>query len=238
MPVAKSFANFNFVSEPYEKNNKQYIDVVNPKTNTRRSVRWYTQSEYNKMYPEDAVIDNKPSSQKEALGFQKGYVTIFKGDTYSQLDWFHEKKECRYCTFWGWYVVSTEEVPADVPSEITPVQLTWEQVGQDNGALKTESAIKAAIDSIMFDPSPSEWIGKIGERLQLTLTVVRAIPLETGFGGILHIMQDENENEFVWSTSARSWAVGSTHTIKGTVKDHNTYHNTKQTILTRCTEVK
>jgi hypothetical protein len=78
----------------------------------------------------------------------------------------------------------------------------------------------------------------VGERLELTLIVTRAIELETGYGGTMHIMEDEEGNVFVWSTNARSWSEGSEHKIKGTVKDHSTYRNTRQTILTRCTEVK
>lgn len=238
--VAKSFQNFTQICDPYEKNGKMYVDVINPSTGSKRSVRWYSDYEYAKLYPEDAAkrAANKPSSQKEALGFQKGYITIFKGDTYPHLEWFQEKKECRYCTFWGWYVVSTEEVPADVPSEIIPVQLNWEDVGQGNGALKSETAVKNAVDALIYDPSPSQWIGSMGERLELTLTVTRAIELETGYGGTMHIMEDEEGNVFVWSTNARSWPEGSEHKIKGTVKDHSTYRNTRQTILTRCTEVK
>ena len=69
------------------------------------------------------------------------------------------------------------------------------------------------------------------------MTVVKNITLE-GYYGInhMHIMEDEDGNTFVWTTAARNWEEESEHTIIGTVKDHRTYKNVKQTILTRCKE--
>jgi hypothetical protein len=51
-------------------------------------------------------------------------------------------------------------------------------------------------------------------------------------------MTDVNENVYVWTTASKSWEEGSEHYIRGTVKEHSVYKNTKQTVLTRCTEVK
>lgn len=236
--VAKSFQTFTQICDPYEKNGRMYVDVINPSTGSKRSVRWYSDYEYAKLYPEDAAkrTENKPSSQKEALGFQKGYITIFKGDTYSQLDWFHEKKECRYCVFWGWYVVSTEEVPTDIPESIEPITINWADVGQENGYLKSETAIKKHIDSLLYDPSPSNWIGEIGERIEIEVTIKKAIALETNWGGTLHVMEDADGNIYTWSTASKTWPEGATKRIRATIKAHNTFRNEKQTNLTRCIE--
>ena len=39
MAVAKSFKNFEMLSEPFEQNNKMYVIVKNPNTQTERTVR-------------------------------------------------------------------------------------------------------------------------------------------------------------------------------------------------------
>lgn len=114
--VAKSFQNFDFLCDPFYEGEKMYIQVRNPKTGTVRKVRWY---------PEEPTAEEKLESKRKALGFQKGYVTIFKGSETVNEEWF-SRSICRYCVHWGWYVVSTEEVPDDVPAGLTPVRLTWD----------------------------------------------------------------------------------------------------------------
>lgn len=50
MPTAPSFQTMLIVSEIYLKNKKSYIDVKNEKTGTIRSVRWYSDTEYKRLY--------------------------------------------------------------------------------------------------------------------------------------------------------------------------------------------
>lgn len=240
--VAPSFQQFEQLGEPYIVSGKMYVMVRNPKTGTERQVRWYNDKEYQKAYPNKKVAaasSTAPSTQKEALGFSKGYITIFKGDTYPHLEWFQERKECRYTRYWGWYVVSTEEVPTDLPAGISAVRLSWESVGQTNGTLKPETAVKQAIEELIYDAGSSEWAGKVGERLELTLTVIANHSNENAYGtGHIHYFEDADGNLYGWNTNSKDWAVGSTKTIRGTIKDLSTYHNQKITWLTRCQEVK
>ena len=193
------------------------------------------------MYPEEknkesAVEMIKPL--KEVLGFDEGYVTICKGDTYQHLDWFKES-DFRFSRYFGWYLCSTYELPADLPTDLTPVQLRWEEVAVPDGtALKTETAIKEAVEALMFDPSPSQFVGAIGERINARLTVIKAAPVESYYGrSTFHVFEDENQNVYIWSTSAKSLTEGETYTIRGTLKDHQIYKNCKQNVLTRCAVV-
>ena len=243
MPVAKSFQSFEIVSEqPYIVSGRKYVMVKNPKTGVERQVRWYTDKEYAAMYPDKAPVvqaqDTFYKPQKEVLGFTKGYITIFKGDTYAQIDWFRASI-ARYARWWGWYIISTEEIPADLPAGIEAIRLPWELVGQDNGQLLPESIIQKAVEAIIYDEGVSEYVGSVGERLDLEVTVIRAIEIENDYGhSTMHIMEDVNENQYVWTTASKSWSEGSFKHIRGTVKDHRAYKNTKQTVLTRCMEVK
>lgn len=243
MAVAKSFQNFEFLCDPYTVNGKQYIRVRNPKTGTERQVRWYNEIEYKKAYPETIAPtgpENNPyyKPQKDVLGFNKGYITIFKGDTAKHIDWFR-LSIARYARNWGWYIVSTDEIPADLPKDLIPVRLPWDAVGQENGKLKPEHLVKAAADALLYDAGVSEYQGEIGQRIERTLTVTKAIQLDSDFGhSVMHIMEDADGNIYVWTTASKSWVDGSIHKIRGTIKDHRIYKATKQTILTRCMEVK
>ena len=235
--VAKSYQKFEICSEPYTVNGRQYVKLSNGK-----QVRWYTENEYYKMYPDEkdkaaaAVKVIKPL--KEVLGFDKGYVTICKGDTYSHLEWF-KASDFRYSTYFGWYLCSTYELPDDLPPDLVPIRLKWEDVAAPGEtALKSETAIKTVIESLIYDPSPSEHYGTIGERVNLTLTVTKTIPLDGYYGrSTMHLFTDENQNVFVWTTGARSLTVGETYNIRGSIKGHEVFRNVKQTSLTRCAVV-
>ena len=239
--VAKSYQELEIVGDVFVSSGRQYVNVK-LKSGKLKAVRWYSDSEYRKMYPEVVAVDRSADPyykpQKEVLGFTKGYITIFKGDTYAEVDWFRASI-ARYTRWWGWYIISTEEVPADLPEGITPIQLPWELVGQEDGNLKPEHLVKEAVESIIYDESESEYVGSIGERLELFLTVEKVIELDNNFGrSSMHIMRDDCGNSYVWTTASKTWSVGSEHHIKGTVKDHRKYRNQCQTILTRCLEVK
>lgn len=176
-------------------------------------------------------------TQKEALGFgENQFITIFKGKTYPHKDWFKENG-ARYTKFWGWSF--SNEIPEELPIDLTAIRLDWDVVGNADGSLKPEDIIKTAIDNLLYDPDPSIFVGTVGDRLELDVQVERAIDIDGCYGhSTMHIMRATDGNIFVWTTAAKSWEENSIHHIRGTVKDHRIYRNTNQTILTRCCEVK
>jgi hypothetical protein len=235
MSVAPSFVNFEMLGGPYQVNGKMYIRVRNPKTRTERQVRWYEET---KTVPVVKEVNTATSTQKEALGFKEGYITIFKGDTGACLDWF-QLSIARYCKWWGWYIVSTDEIPNDIPKGIECLRLDWDDVGTEAGSLKSDAEIRKHIDTLMYESDNSNFVGSVGERLELIVTVVEAKEIETQRGhSIMFNMVDKNENKYIWTTSSKSWSAGEIKHIKGTVKEHSTFRNSKITVLTRCMEVK
>ena len=239
--VAKTFRDMTQLCEPYSANGKMYVKVRNEKTGTERQVRWYTESEYAKLYPEEKITiaeTPKVNPQKEVLGFTKGYITIFKGKIEENLEWF-EDSNARYCRWWGWYIISTEDMPADLPQGVETIKLDWANVGNENGLLKSEEEIKKFVESLSYKPTNSEYVGSIGERLDLIITVIENIRVE-GYRGysVVHIFEDGKGNQFVWTTSAKDWQQGEIKHIRGTVKEYQFSKGSKQTVLTRCTEVK
>jgi hypothetical protein len=235
VPVAKSYQKLQVVGEPYIKNNKTYI-IVQQDSGTRKEVRWYTDAEYAKLYPEEEHKPSRLRSVRDVLGFKEGYITLFKGDTYPLLDWFHTSN-CRYHNFWGWYVVSEESLPDPIPAGLEPVRLMWDSISiSDKDCLKPEEEVRTVVNNLIFGESASQHIGAIGERLDFSLTLVKAIKLEDGFYGpkMFYIFHDENDNQFVWSTTPRELEEGKSYGVRGTVKAHSIYKNIKQTELTRC----
>lgn len=238
MPVAKSYQSLATFGEPFEENKKMYITVITSR-GAHKKVRWYTDAEYAKLYPAEGastVSQTKPLKPlKKVLGFSKGYITIFKGDTYPLLDWFRESA-ARYHNFFGWYFTSEDELP-QLPAGITPIQLRWEDVcvpGEDY--LKGEASIREVIDSLIYEPSNSTWQGQVGERIDRILTVTKITELEGGYYGpsTFFLFLDEVGNEYCWTTASKKLELGKTYEIRGSIKALQTYKGKQQTVLTRC----
>lgn len=238
--VAKSYQGLEIVQGEHKKNGKSYV-VVKTKSGGLKEVRWYTDAEYAKMYPDiqgDKSKDPYYRPQKYVLGFEKGYITIFRGVKEEHEEWF-KQSICRFARWWGWYLISTEEMPQDLPLGVEPVRLDWNMVSDKNDKLIGENVIYAQVNSILYVTSASEYQGEVGERLELELTVVDRETATSQYGTVVtHIFTDSNDNYYTWKTSAKDWAIGETKHLRGTVKEHGRYKNSKATILTRCNELK
>ena len=230
--VAKSYEGLEQVCEPYMMNGREYVKV-RMKNGQIKQVRAYSEAEYRKYNPEVIIV--KPAkSRRDVLGFgEQGFIWLFKGETYENLDWFHDSP-CRYARTWGWYLPSNVEMPDPLPANITPVKLEWDEVSFED-QLISEDQIKAVADAKLFDPSPSKHVGKIGDRLDLMLTCDKAVQSQSIYGiSTFHVFHDQHDNIFTWSTTSKCLEEGETYHIKGTVKGHDTYRNAAQTALTRC----
>lgn len=237
--VAKSYQDLPQIGEAFVANNKTYIQVQTKKGNIK-TVRVYTDAEYAKAFPsaQTEPKEKEYTCQKHALGFDNGYILLFKGDIEGNEEWLRREVRCRYTRLWGWFIPSDVETPA-IPAGLTTVRLDWELVGKPNGALKPEAAVIKAAESALYDESKSEWQGAINERLELELTVIANYSKENNYGiNHTHIFEDAAGNQFAWSTNARNWQVGEFKKVRGTVRSHETFRNIKTTWLTRCMEVK
>lgn len=239
--VAKSYQNMEIVHEPFQKNGRMYVEVKTSK-GTIKQVRWYSQSEYAKMYPEDKkdkAEDPYYKPQKYVLGFDKGYITIFRGVKEEHEEWF-KQSICRFAKWWGWYVISTEEVPKELPEGVEPVKLYWDPMGNEKEQLRGENVILANVQATLY-PTKSKSVsqGEIGDRIERILTIEENIEIENkrfNSKSNIHYMRDNEDNLYMWKTSAKNWPIGTSKTVRGTVKDFDTYKGENVTILTRCIE--
>lgn len=119
-----------------------------------------------------------------------------------------------------------------------------------------EARIKAEKEAeLKAKKAISQFVGQVGERLNLTLTYIRTASFEVqsfrGWGTEtmnIHILKDADGNTFTWKTTNGlgmdvskdeyiRWKVaqeGDTVILKATVKEHTEYNEEKQTVLTRC----
>ncbi len=95
------------------------------------------------------------------------------------------------------------------------------------------------------EESPSQWVGNVGDRIEIRVKIDRAFEGSYSFSGgpwgskttYMYLMHDEAGNIYKWSTSCY-YKEGDECHFRATVKDHSEYRGVKQTVLTRATLVK
>jgi hypothetical protein len=80
----------------------------------------------------------------------------------------------------------------------------------------------------------SEWIGYIGKRIELTLTVNHVVTLCGNYGvTFINLCRDNFDNAVVYKGSNDLKFHGDKVTVKATIKAHETRDGVKQTIISR-----
>lgn len=236
--VAKSYQNLPIVGEPFEQSGRMYVKVQ-MKNGNEKTVRSYTEKEYNKMYPTTVAINNSYyKTQKLTLGFNKDFIWIFRNTKEENEDWF-AASACRHCRYWGWYLPSNLEMPNDLPKNLEPVKLPWDLVGDDKGSLTgSEQAIKRQVDSIRYPQDTTAYPAAVGDRIEITVKVIEVHDSETDYGvSRNHIFKDQNGIFYSWKTTAKKWEVEDKKVIRGTIKTLSNYKGKHLTVLQRCVEV-
>lgn len=182
-------------------------------------------------------------NSRHAFGFDEaGYITIYKGDSDVLKTWLYDHRNeetgylaARFNMIFKWYTPSKMEVPANLPEGITPIRLNWDDVKINDIEMKPNEEVTKYVDSLLEDPSTSEFQGEIGTWLELPLTVKKRIDLDGQYGtSHMHIMEDANKNVYVWTTGSKSLNPDETYNMKVKVKEHKEYKNVKQTIVWYC----
>ena len=87
----------------------------------------------------------------------------------------------------------------------------------------------------------SDWIGRVGERREFTATIdsIRYIPKEQWGTTVLYVMRDQIGNRIKWFASREALGdkEGVTFTFKATVKEHVTFREIKETVVSRATVI-
>ena len=236
--VAKSYQELPIIGEPYIKNNRMYV-LVKTKSNREKEVRWYSDQEYAKMYPQDkeTAAAGGPTvwkNQKEVLGFDKGYIWILKDPTEENEEYLRAAGYPNSTRWWDTYVKSTVDFP-ELPFHIKLVKLYWDDVCEEDGCVRDGLKVEQAVAAARFGDLPSKWMGEVGDRLELDLTVIKVSKKDTQWGTQTdHIFEDKEGNWYQWITTAKSLELNHSYHAKGSVKAQGIHLGKKITILTRC----
>lgn len=137
--VAKTYLTWERAGSPFKEGENYYINVIHPKTGKEKKVRWYGEIP-------------GAFTAKKLFGFDKGYITIFKGVNAENEEYF--RKSCaRLAMFFGWYLVSSEEFTEPLPENVEPVKLYWEDITENDKLLDSKDIkrlVKQKIGNIFY----------------------------------------------------------------------------------------
>lgn len=217
---------------------KEYTPEYQAKLDAQRTKR----AEKRRLERVEEFKNNLPKLL-EKKGFNAdGKVYIAVGDTYSIKDQLREAGARWKPTFNSW--IFTEE-----PKDYATVELTAEECLDfyaDSGYVSWKSIdYKELIQSKLpkEDKVVSEYVGSIGERVELEVTLEKVrsweVPSYSGWGittKVLYVFRDTAGNILVWTTTGygADATEGDKVILRGTVAEHKKYAGEKQTSLKRC----
>lgn len=223
MPVAKTYAKMEIAGEPFEESGRMYVNVQAPKG--LKKVRWYSDTEYKRMYP-DAVLETSDPmmtfNARHTFGFDEvGYITLYKGEHDIIENWAREVWPPRawYNLTFGFYTPSKINIET-LPNNIIPVKLTWDEVKQDDIHMKSHEEVKRYVD-VLIGPSTfetNEW--ELNSWIEKEVKIRTKTTNENYFGTKhKYDMVDIEGNHFIWETGARDYQVNMAVKLKMKVKE-------------------
>lgn len=147
MPVAPSFQDFILVEgTDFTKNGKTYVVVENPRTHNKRTVRFYSDSEYAKAYgKKDEPADTGFDLCKHARGFDYGPILVIRNDRPADEPWLRNSP-ARYAVGIGWYIASEDTLPKDAPEHFKYLLLGWKEARDgDDRHIKSPAQLEAIL---------------------------------------------------------------------------------------------
>ena len=237
--VAKTYQSLEIQGEPFEENKRLYVNVVTK--NGLKKVRWYTDAEYRRMYPNEPVVENDLMNfdARQAFGFgEKGYITIYKGDRVKE--WAeNDRTNIWYNLTFGYYTPSKFPTP-EVLNGIEPIQLKWEQVKDRDNRMKPHEEVTKLVSNILGGSiiSNSAFQGKENDWLEKEVIIKENISREDHFGEKhTHYMRDSEGNMYIWETGAKNFEVGMAIKLRMKVKAHKEVKGEKCTVVWYCKEI-
>ena len=233
MAVAKTYEKMEISGEPFVENKRMYVNVITPKG--LKKVRWYSDAEYRRMYPDAVVVhDVMDFNAKHVFGFEEtGYITIYKGSDVE--GWANEDRtNIRFnCTF-GFYTPGRLDTPHLIDG-IEPIRLMWEEVMDHDDRMRPHAEVQKIVAAKLGTLSNSVYQGVINEWLQKTVVVKEKNSNETHFGTKhTYVLEDSDGNSYVWETGAKDFETGKTVSLKMKVKEHKEINGIPTTVVWYC----
>lgn len=115
----------------------------------------------------------------------------------------------------------------DVVEKLTDGRYTYKETVYDY--------IKSIQDKYV-EHTNSNWVGTVGQMLNAFVTLKDVHQFNGAFGLTnVFTFKDEFDNSIVWITaSAVNLKIGTSYSLRGTIKAHNEFRGDKQTMVSRC----
>ncbi len=175
-------------------------------------------------------------------GYHNGSIYVVLGDTYKIKDELKEAGARWGGNVLGWFF---SEKPINWETcELDVEKLVWyNNIGEVHK--KDFMDYKDYVKEQKRELEPqSEWVGEAGDKVELELEVVNSFwfefesPYHYGTSSVcVNKLRDNSGNVFIWKTGRDLKQDADEQGIvklKGTIKEHNSYNDEKQTVLTRC----
>ena len=167
-----------------------------------------------------------------------GSCWVVLGDTYAIRDTL-KAAGAHYHPYLGWYfdheVVGYDCAKMSISQicELQDMYGVYQLPEYDNPKLC--EAVQEAQSTYAARDIHSEYIGSVGDRVNVDATVERVAGYESDWGYInIYTFVDDKGNYLVWRTSAAHLEEGERVSLRGTIKEHSEYNHIKETVLTRC----
>lgn len=220
---------------------KKYTPEYEAKLEAQRAKR----AEKRRLERVEEFKSNLPKLIQDKGFNEAGKVYVAVGDTYSIKDKLREAGA-------KWKPVLNSWIFTEDPTAYATVELTAEECldfYEESGRVEWKSInftelIQSKIPK--EDKAVSEYVGSIGERIELEVTLEKVrsweVPSYCGWGmttKVLYVFRDTVGNILVWITtgygvSAEEVPQGAKAILRGTVAEHKEYAGEKQTSLKRC----
>ena len=186
-----------------------------------------------------AVASNtaKNAEHIEKLGFTQRFVTnVILGDTFSQKETL-KTLGAKFDVVVGWHSACKLDGFDSFEFDASE-HFEYHKDGLSHLKWYSYPDVKELIDSKKkaYDAAKngvSDYLGVVGEVLNLTVVFVRSHAVDTQFGISYINIFKKGQDVIVWKTGV-TFSDGKTYSLKGRVKELNEYNGVKQTVLTRC----
>ena len=215
-------------------------------------VRWYTDKQRATM---DRAAEKRKGiavqkqeerrikfAARNAFGFGKeGFITLIWCDDNEKIkSWRTDLPQhtVLYNNLFGWYIPS-EKTLKELPDFLTFKRVEWNEVRNEedpeNLMMKEHEEVRKYIHSLKYGESKSTYQGQKDDWLEKDVIIKKNISVSGRYGDShMHIMEDSDENVYVWTTASKSLEEGKTVHMKMKVKDHQEYNGVQQTIVYYC----
>lgn len=234
--VAKTYEKMALIGDPFQENGKMYVNVQSPKG--VKKVRWYSDAEYRRMYPNATIIrDIMDFDARAAFGFgAEGYITLYKGRNVEE--WAeNDRHNIYYNLTFLYYTPGRLELPR-LRDGITPMRLKWEQVVDHDNKMRPHAEVQKIVTKLIMDEGVSAYQGQVNEWIQKEVKVREKKSRESHYGEKhTYVLTDSENNTYIWETGAKDYTIDMAVSLKMKVKEHKEISGEKVTVVWYCKEV-